>query len=195
MVDRLIISNQIQNDDTHKKAYLDATTDFFKDNLENKAEYEQKIDNAKKYVSVYQTISSQVSSLLSAEMEQYDENSAKYKKLKYAQGVTDTLSGTLAAFMSGVESGLIPPFNIILGGVLSAITFAAGLAQLQNIKKGTLTNAATASPVNIGDYDTLSYQQNSDILSAIQDQKVYVTESDITTTQNRVRVIENQSVF
>ena len=97
--------------------------------------------------------------------------------------------------MSGVESGLIPPFNIILGGVLSAITFAAGLAQLQNIKKGTLTNAATASPVNIGDYDTLSYQQNSDILSAIQDQKVYVTESDITTTQNRVRVIENQSVF
>lgn len=160
-----------------------------------KAEYEQKIANAKNYVSVYQTISSQVSSLLSAEMEQYDENSAKYKKLKYAQGVTDTLSGTLAAFMSGVESGLKPPFNIILGGVLSAITFAAGLAQLQNIKKGTLTNAATASPVNIGDYDTLSYKNSVDILSAIKDQKVYVTESDITTTQNRVRVMENQSTF
>ena len=44
LVDRLIIRNQIQNDDAHKKAYLDVTTDFFKDNLENKAEYEQKMD-------------------------------------------------------------------------------------------------------------------------------------------------------
>lgn len=155
----------------------------------------KKLDAAKTYINLYQSLSSQVSSLLSTEMEQYDENSSKYKKLKYAQGITDTLSGTLSAFMSGIESGVPAPWNLGVALAMAGITFATGLAQLKNIKNGTLSNSATASPVNIGDYDTLSYQQNSDILSAIQDQKVYVLESEISSTQNRVRVMENQSIF
>ena len=151
---------------------------------------------AKTYISAYSALSNQISSILSAEMERYDESSKEYLRLKYAQGVTDTLSGTLAAFMSGIESGIPAPGNTILAGVLAAMTFATGVAQLANIKKGSLSNAATASTVQIGnEYDTLSYAQNADILSNIQDQKVYVVESDIRNTTSRVQVVETQASF
>lgn len=158
------------------------------------AKVRRKIEIQRTYINLYQNLSSQISSLLSAEMSNYDENSTKYKKLKYAQGVTDTLSGTLSAFMSGIESGVPAPWNLGVAVAMAGITFATGLAQLKNIKNGSLSNSATASPINM-EYDTLSYKNSVDILSAIQDQKVYVTETDITTTQNRVRVMESQSTF
>ena len=158
------------------------------------AKVRRKIEIQRTYVNLYQNLSSQISSLLSAEMSNYDENSSKYKKLKYAQGVTDTLSGTLSAFMSGIESGVPAPWNLGVAVAMAGITFATGLAQLKNIKNGSLSNSATASPVNM-EYDTLSYAQNAEILSAIQDQKVYVLESEISSTQNRVRVMEDQSTF
>ena len=160
------------------------------------ADADRKLAIQKAYIAAYQSISSQVSNILGEVMNSYDESSKEYLRLKYAQGVTDTLSGTLAAYMSGIESGLVPPANTILAGVLAAMTFATGVAQLANIKKGSLSNAATPSTVQIGnEYDTLSYAQNAEILSNIQDSRVWVLESDISSTQQRVRVQETQSTF
>lgn len=164
--------------------------------VQSEAEGKQKA--LKSYIGALSSLSSQISGILSAEMANYDETSEEYKNLKYAQGVTDTLSGTLAAFMSGVQSGLQAPFNFILGGVLSAMTFAAGMAQLRNIKEGTLANSTAATPAsaNVGsEYDTISYEQNNDILSSIQDSRVWVLEQDISEAQNRVQVREVQSTF
>lgn len=152
---------------------------------------------ASAYVSAYQSISSQTLNILGAVMEGYDENSKQYKDLKYAQGVIDTISGTLAGFMSGVDSGLPAPYNLILAAATAATVFATGMIQLDNLKKEKLANSSSASTnsVNFGAYDTLTYAQNSEILGNITDSRVYVVESDITSTQNRVAVTESNATF
>ena len=152
---------------------------------------------AQSYVSAYQTISNQTLNILGALMEGYDENSKQYKDLKYAQGVIDTISGTLAGFMSGVDSGLPAPYNLILAAATAATVFATGMIQLNNLKNEKLAGSSqsSASTGNFGAYDTLSYVQNSEILGNIQDSRVYVVESDITSTQNRVQVAETQATF
>lgn len=155
----------------------------------------RRLNIAKTYISAYQGISSQIGNILSAEMDRYDENSKEYKKLKYAQGVMTTAEGVLAAFMSGIESGIPAPGNFIFAGVLSSLALAAGIMQLNNIKNEKLSGSMPNS-VNIGsEYDTLTYQTNVDTLSAIQDSRVYVTEHDITSTQRRVQVQETQATF
>lgn len=156
----------------------------------------RKLNIQKSYIAAYQNISSQVSNVLGTLMNEYDENSKEYLSLKYAQGVTDTLSGTLAAYMSGIESGLPAPWNTVLAATMASMTFATGVAQLRNIKSNSLSNAATANTVEIGnEYDTLSYAQNAEILSNIQDSRVIVVESDITSTQRRVQVSESAAMF
>lgn len=150
---------------------------------------------AKTYISAYSALSSQIGSILSAEMERYDENSKEYKNMKYAQGVMNTAEGVLAAFMSGIDSGIPAPWNLALATAMSGIALTAGIMQLNNIKHEKLGGSMPNS-VNIGsEYDTLSYQTNVDTLSAIQDQRVIVVESDITDTQRRVQVQETQATF
>lgn len=151
----------------------------------------------KAYVNTYQTISGQVSNIMGALMDGMDENSKEYKNMRYAQGVIDTISGTLAAYMSGIESGLPAPWNIVLAAATAATTFATGMIQLSNLKNEKLSNGSqtNTSTGNFGAYDTLSYVQNSEILGNITDSRVYVLESDITSTQNRVQVAETQATF
>ena len=156
----------------------------------------RRLNIAKTYISLYSTISSQIGSILSAEMDRYDENTEEYKKLKYRQGVITTTEGVLSAFMSGIESGVPAPWNLVLAFAMAATTAAAGIMQLNNIKNekvgGTMP---TTTDLSSREYDTLSYQTNVDTLGAIQDQRVIVVESDITDTQRRVEVAETQAVF
>ena len=161
----------------------------------DKAQAERKLAIQQAYINTYQSLSGQLSSILGEAMNAYDENSREYLNLRYAQGVTDTISGTLSAYMSGIQSGLPAPANAILAGIMAASTFAVGVMQLTNMRNGTLANAA-ASPVQIGSqYDTLTYKVGVDTLSAIQDQRVWVSIHDIQDTGRRVDVIESQSVF
>ena len=157
----------------------------------------RRLNIAKAYVNAYQTISTQTLNIMSAIMDGMDENSQEYKNMKYAQGVIDTLSGTLAGFMSGVESGLPAPWNLILAAATAGSVFATGMIQLNNLKHERLANGAQSNTNtgNFSEYDTLSYMQNSEILGNIQDTRVYVVESDITSTQNRVQVAETQATF
>lgn len=152
---------------------------------------------AQTYISAYQAISNQLNSLLSAEMDGMDENSKKYKDLKYTQGVIDTISGTLSAFMSGFQSGIPWPYNLAVALAMAGIATATGITQLENLKKEQIgnTNSSSANTGNFGEYDTLSYMQQDNILGSIQDSRVYVLESDITSTQNRVNVVETQATF
>ena len=150
---------------------------------------------AKTYISAYSALSSQIGSILSAEMERYDENSKEYKNMKYTQGVINTGEGVLAAFMSGIDSGIPAPWNLALAAAMAGLTLTAGIMQLNNIKNEKL-GGSVPSTVEVGsEYDTLSYQTNVDTLSAIQDQRVIVVESDITDTQNRVQVQESNATF
>lgn len=161
--------------------------------------YTSRINAIKTYYNTLSTITGQIQSLLDEEMAGMDENSAEYKKYKLINARIDVASGVLAAFMSGIESGVPWPYNLIVAAAMAGLVGATGIAQLKNIENEQAKNSMTSSttnPVTIGsEYDTLSYMQNADILSSIQDQRVYVTESDISSTQRRVQVTESSATF
>lgn len=181
-----------------KNAAMEALEDEYraKDLEKDRAYVDRKLNIQRTYINLYSAISGQISNILSAEMDMYDSNTEEYKKLKYRQGIISTAEGVLGAFMSGVESGVPAPWNLLVAAGMAATTLTAGIMQLNNIKNekvgGTMP---TTVDLSSREYDTLSYQTNVDTLSAIQDQRVWVAESDITSTQNRVEVRESQAAF
>lgn len=191
-------SAEWQSLENERRAAIDAINREWdeKDLERERVQMERKLNIQKTYINLYSTISGQISNILSAEMDMYDSNTEEYKKLKYRQGVITTTEGVLSAFMSGVESGVPAPWNLVLAFAMAATTAAAGIMQLNNIKNekvgGTMP---TTTDLSSREYDTLSYQTNVDTLGAIQDQRVIVVESDITDTQRRVEVAETQAVF
>lgn len=161
------------------------------------AEFERKAKIQKAYMSTLSSITSEINQLLAEKMNSYDSDSKQYKRLQITQATLDTLSGTLSAFVSGFQSGIPWPGNLILAGVLSGLVYATGRQSIENIKNESLKNSATSTATsgNFGEYDTLSYMNDIDLIDSISDQRVYVTENDITTTQNRVQVRESEATF
>lgn len=162
-----------------------------------KEKSQRKINIAKAYVSAYQNVMGGISDILGEVMSTMDESSEQYKALAVTQGIINTASGTLGAFMSGVNSGIPAPYNLILAAAMAATTAATGIIGIANIKKEQVGNLETSSAaVNVGsEYETMVYSQQTDLIESVGDQRVYVTESDISSTQNRVQVRENNASF
>lgn len=160
-----------------------------------------RVDNAisavQTYVGVFNSITGQISNILQTQMDSYDQNSEEYKKLQVANSWITTLSGSLSAFMSGFLSGLPWPANLILAGVLGASTFGVGAMQIQNMKSGSHSNALTSGAQNIGtsEYEVMSYQQQSDLISEVKDRKIFVLESDVSKVQRKVAVRESNITY
>lgn len=161
------------------------------------AEVERKTKIQQTYMNFLGSVTGQIQNLLNEKMNSYDQDSQAYKRLQISQATITTLEGALSAFMSGFQSGIPFPGNLAAAVALSGLVFQTGLQQIENIKKESLNNSATSTPTsgNFGEYDTLSYAQNSDILATLEDSRVYVTEHDITSTQRRVAVRESESTF
>ncbi len=149
------------------------------------------------YMNVFSSVTSSISSILQEQMNKYDENSEEYKQLQVTNSWINTLSGSLAAFMSGFQSGVPFPYNLIVAAALGGTTFAAGAAQIANLQNGTHTNALTSAAKSTGQstYETEVFSQQTDLLGKIKDQRVYVTENDISSTQRRVSVREENATF
>lgn len=149
------------------------------------------------YVGVFNSVTGQISNILQTQMDNYDENSEQYKQLQVANSWITTLSGSLSAFMSGIQSGIPWPGNLILAGVLGASTFATGAAQISNMQSGNHSNALTSSASSVGtsEYETEVFRQQAETLSNVKDQRVFVLENDITRTQRRVAVRENNVTY
>ena len=154
------------------------------------------VNSVNTYMNVFQSVTGSISNLLNEQMNKYDENSEQYKQLQVANSWINTLSGSLAAFMSGIQSGIPWPGNLILAGVLGATTFATGAAQISNMQSGNHSNALTSSATNVGsEYEVTAYQQQVDTLSSVKDSKVYVLESEISSVQKRVEVRESNVMY
>jgi DNA repair exonuclease SbcCD ATPase subunit len=184
-IEREAAITQLEEDAANKRAEI------------TQAEFERKAKIQHAYINTLSTMTSQISSLLGEKMNAYDSDSKEYKKLQIAQATINTISGAFSAFVSGFQSGIPWPGNLIAALALSGLVFATGKQSIDNIKKESLKNSATSTATsgNFGEYDTLSYMNNVDLLDSIQDQRVYVTENDITTTQNRVQVRESEATF
>ena len=173
------------------KAYLVAEEKKLDETRVNNA-----VNSVNTYMNVFQSVTGSISNLLNEQMNKYDENSEQYKQLQIANGWLTTLSGSLSAFMSGFQSGLSFPANLILATALGGMTFATGAAQISNMQSGNHSNALTSSASNVGsEYETTVYQQQSDMFTSVKDSKVYVLESEISSVQKRVEVRESNTMY
>ena len=160
-----------------------------------------RVDNAinavQTYVGVFNSVTGSISQILQEQMNSYDQNSEEYKKLQVANSWITTLSGSLSAFMSGFQSGLPWPANLILAGVLGASTFGVGAMQINNMKSGSHSNALTTGATNIGtsEYEVETFRQNSELMSNVKETRVTVLESDISKVQNKVKVRESSITY
>lgn len=157
--------------------------------------FQRKIQLTKNYLNAFSTLTSGVQGLLNEAQNGMKEGSKEYEQIQEAKIIMDTITGSLSAFMSGVESGIPAPYNFILAGVLAATATATGIMALQNLKSKKLSSGASSASINVNPYETIATETNSNIEDNIQDQRVVVVESDITDTVNRVRVAENEASF
>jgi len=141
---------------------------------------------------------------LAAEMDTSNEEGFEsQKKMQIAGATMNMLSGIVSAWASSMQLG--PIAGPILGAVLSAMMLATGIANIVKIKntkfegKGPTGGAASPSTGAISNVIApVQYTQDvqgASIEGAIKDTKVYVTETDITDTQNRVSVTENEARY
>ena len=169
-------------------------------------EEEKKLDQARvdsainavnTYVGVFNSITGQISNILQTQMDSYDQNSEEYRQLQITNSWLTTLSGSLSAFMSGFQSGLPFPANLILATALGGLTFGTGVAQINNLKSGSHSNALTSGASNVGNgtYETIAYQQQSELFGEVKEQKIFVLENDISRVQNKVKVRESNITY
>ena len=125
------------------------------------------------------------------------------KKYQIAGATMSMLAGIASAWASSMQ--LMFPANVIVGSLLSAMMLTTGLMQIDKIRK-TQFNSKGASGGNstpnsgavasvIAPVQYTQDVQGASIEGAIKDSKVYVTETDITDTQNKVSVTENEAKY
>ena len=130
----------------------------------------------------------------------------KQKKLGIAAATISMIQGINTA-LSGAFTTKSSPFDLILGILQAASIFASGMIQINKIKKMQFDSAGAsagggAASVSSGAVSTLvapvQYTQDiqgASIEESIKNTRVYVTESDITNTQRRVSVTEDENRY
>lgn len=151
----------------------------------------------------------QTAQLLNTLADQQDKTSKEgfeaAKKMSIGAAVMSMLQGIISSWTSAMS--LPAPISFITGGVMSAFTATLGGIQIAQIKKQKYENpdggsgntpqtpqintaALLSSPVN---YTTEI--KGAKAVEDAQDTRVYVLESDITSTVDKVRVVEEESTY
>ena len=115
------------------------------------------------------------------------------------------LQGIISSWTSAMS--LPAPISFITGGLMSAFTATLGGIQIDQIKKQTFQNAGksvsktnTPTPtINTAALLSSPINYTTEVKGAMAEemipQKVYVVESDITSTQTKVKTVEEESTF
>lgn len=128
----------------------------------------------------------------------------QYKKLAIGAAVMSMLQGIIGAWTSAMS--LPAPISFITGGIMSAFTATLGGIQIDQIKKqrfdGSSSSSGTNSLPTVNTSALLSSPVNytSEVKDAqyeeqMSDTRVYVVESDITDTVNKVKVVEDECTY
>ena len=165
-----------------------------------KAEEEKKIKQLQ-----YKSTLSVASNTFSSVAKLAKEGSATQKALSVAATTIDTYQSATAAYkaMAG-----IPVVGPALGIAAAAAAVASGIANVKQILSIDAENgetsvkgsgAAVSPSINIGESMPVEYTRNiltdSETDALNQPTRVYVLESDITETQNKVKVAESNATF
>lgn len=134
-----------------------------------------------------------------------EQEAKRIKGLQYATASINMLQGAISAYAAAQT--IPPPLGPILGGVNAAAVIAMGTANLMKIKNTDITGSASSGAQaavtpnsNVFGTDVpFSYTKQvtgaSEVDALNQDTRVYILESDIQESNNRVQVRENESSF
>ena len=171
------------------------------------------IQETQVWMGALQNLGNVFSSIASMMDRSTEEGQKQYKALMYTSTIISTLAGVGGAIASAfmpVNAGMTIWGQIAMAATTSASVLASGIAQLVQIKNAsstsTLGNAGgIGSTISNSAVNTIQAPleftqavQGANIESAIgrrNAQKVYVTETDITNTQNKVKVSESEARF
>ena len=153
------------------------------------------------------------SSMMNALAEQQDETSEegfeKQKKLQIASATVSMLQGMVGAFSQSMAAFAFP-LGPIIGAAMSALVAATGIMQINQIKKqrfdggdsGTIASTPSASPsvtavkaMGGPAVNPVTNIQGASTEGTVQDSRVWVSETDITDTQKKVRTVESESTY
>lgn len=148
------------------------------------------------------------SDLFSAIASSMDENSEEYKALMVTQTVITTLTGMMNAVSSAMSPNnawMTLPGQIAMAATTSASVLATGIAtivQMQNasenssISSSSISSSTSISPNAVNQISSPEINRSlTSSLDSTTDTKVYVTETDITKTQNKRKTLRTQVKF
>lgn len=135
-----------------------------------------------------------------------EEGFKKTKQLQIAATVMNMLSGIMSAWssaMSPANAWMTAPGQIAYGTIMSGLIAGIGAAQISKIQSQTMNSANPNTNINAKSTSSMimppvQYSQavqGASTEGAIKDTKVYVTETDITSTINKVSVQENENRY
>ena len=152
------------------------------------------------------------SSILTELANQQDETSEQgfetQKKLQIAAATMSMLQGIVSAWASAMQLG--PIAGPIMGGVMTALTATLGGIQIDQIKKqkfgGDASTSSSSATPNVtpamtalqaigSSVGTVTTVEGASVEGNVKDTKVYVSETEISSTQNRVNVMESEATY
>lgn len=156
-------------------------------------------------VAAFSAAGSVMKALADEQDTQTKEGFEQQKKFQIAAATMNMLGGVISAWTSAMN-----PANawmtiwgqIAMGAASTAMILATGIMQIQKIKQQQFNGGgASASPSGsamgsvVAPVQYTQDVQGAEIEGAIKDSKVYVVESDITGTQNKVDVAESEARY
>ena len=129
----------------------------------------------------------------------------KSKKMQVASATIQMLQG-IATAISGTFTTKTGPWDIILAAAQAASIAVAGGIQINKIKQqkfdggstsisAPTVNMPTAADIANSSINTREIISNSEAQSNLEATKVYVTESDIASTTNKVQTVESENTL
>ena len=110
--------------------------------------------------------------------------------------------GAIASAFNPANAWMTIYGQIAMASLTAASVIASGIAQIDQIQKTELSSGYTPSSPSSSSLGSIiapvQYTQDvqgASIEGAIKDSRVFVVESDITNTQNRVAVTESEARF
>lgn len=196
-----------------QQKYADERERIAREEAEKEAEIQQQ--KLSTYLSIAGNFADILSGIAGTMDEENDKQFETAKAFNISAAIISTIAGAIGAYTGAASNAginAIPMVGPALAqalGITNAIavaaTGAAQIAQLsrtkfgdKNFKKDLFTPATpNTGAVNsiIAPVQYTQDVQGASIEGAIKDTKVYVTETDITNTQNKVKVTENEARF
>ena len=165
-------------------------------------EEEKQMQIRKASIKNYTSLADGIGNIIGSISDMMEEGTAEQKGLAIAATTIQMLTG-IATALSGAFTTKTGTWDIALAAVQAASIAAAGIASITKISqvKSDGSGASISVPsVNMGAVvaSAPEFVQSVDgamTQTAITDQKVYVTEHDITETQKKVEVAQNRATY